>query len=67
MPLFDPLAPCFTEPGPGPSLLDQARALEAETRARAEPAMVAAWRAKRVVRLAERIVAARAEREGSRR
>jgi hypothetical protein len=42
-----------------PSLLDQARALEAETRARAEPAEVAAWRAKRVVRLAERIVAAR--------
>jgi hypothetical protein len=56
-PQFDPLAPCFTEPDPGPSLLDQARALEAESRARAEPAMVAAWRAKRVIRLAERIVA----------
>jgi hypothetical protein len=53
-PEHDPLAPCFTEPDPGPSLLDQARTLEAETRAR-----TAALRFRRAaVEAAEKIVAA---------
>jgi hypothetical protein len=58
-PQYDPLMPCFTEPDPGPSLLDQARALAAETRA-----LAAALRLRRAaVDEAELIVA---EREGSR-
>jgi hypothetical protein len=59
MPDYPPLAPCFTEPDPGPSLLDRARALEAVTVARA-----AALRFRRAaVDEAELIVA---ERERSR-
>jgi hypothetical protein len=59
MPEHAPLAPCFTEPDPGPSLLDQARALAAKSRQRA-----AALRFRRAaVDEVRRIVA---EREGSR-